>query len=185
MRTLIKAVLVLTALVGALLLFVALTSKLYRIPNAAMEPTLHCARPVAGCLAKAPDHILVSRLLYRIRGPRRGDIVAFRAPPRAVACGTGGGIFVDRVVVLPGESWSERHGFIYVNGKKLNEPYVKPNRRFDENRPELQLARGQYIVLGDNRSASCDSRIWGTVPRGNIIGPVLAVYWPPSRIGFP
>ena len=184
MRTLIKALLVLCGIVGVLLVVVALTSKGYRISNAAMEPTLHCARPGAGCGAKSADHILVSRVLYRLRDPRRGDIVAFRAPTRAVACGLGGGIFVKRIIVLPGERWAERNGYIYINGKKLNEPYVKPNHRFNETRPELQILKGEYIVLGDNRSASCDSRIWGTVPRKSLIGPVVAVYWPLSRISI-
>jgi len=43
---------------------------------------------------------------------------------------------------------------------------------------------GQYLMLGDNRASSCDSRRWGTVPRKNLIGPVFAIYWPPGRIGF-
>jgi signal peptidase I len=184
MRRLIKAALVLCGIAGVLLLVVALTSKTYRVSNAAMEPALHCARPGPGCEAKSADRIVVSRLIYRMRDPHRGDIVAFRAPTRAVACGLGGGIFVKRIIVLPGERWAERNGYIYVNGKKLNEPYVKPHQRFNETRPELQILKDDYIVLGDNRSASCDSRIWGTVPRSSLIGPVIAVYWPVSRISI-
>lgn len=184
MRSLIKAVLVLSGVVGVLLVFVALTSKAYRIPSSAMEPTLHCARPGTGCEAKVSDRILVSRLLYRVRDPHRGDLVAFHAPPRAIACGVSPGILVKRLIVLPGERWSERKGYVHVNGKKLSEPYIKPDRRLTESRPEFRIPKGQYIVLGDNRSASCDSRIWGTVPRKNLIGPVSAVYWPLSRISI-
>jgi signal peptidase I len=162
----------------------------YRIPSSSMEPTLHCARPSNGCEARFSDRVLANRFIYHFRDPKRGEIVVFKTPPAAqVACsgvtgGGGGDTFVKRLIGLPGERWREQNGFIYINGKKLNEPYVEPDRRDADTIPEKTIPEGHYLMLGDNRASSCDSRRWGTVPRGNLVGPVFAVYWPPSRIGF-
>jgi signal peptidase I len=162
----------------------------YRIPSSSMEPTLHCARPGSGCEARWSDRVLANRFIYHFRDPKRGEIVVFKTPPEAeVACnsgdtGNGGETFVKRLIALPGDRWSERDGYIYLNGKKLNEPYVKPDRRDAETIPEKTVPKGRYLMLGDNRASSCDSRRWGTVPRKNLIGPVFAIYWPPGRIGF-
>jgi signal peptidase I len=162
----------------------------YRIPSSSMEPTLHCARPGSGCEARWSDRVLANRFIYHFRDPKRGEIVVFKTPPAAqVACnsgeqGAGGETFVKRLVGLPGETWREQDGFIYIDGKKLNEPYVKVDRRDTETIPSRTIAAGQYLMLGDNRASSCDSRRWGTVPRKNLIGPVFAVYWPPGRLGF-
>ena len=134
------------------------------------------------------DRVLVSRFTYRFRDPRRGDVAAFHAPPAAsVACGVVGDenlVYLKRIVALPGERWREQAGCIYVNGKKLSEPYVEADRRDTETIPEKTVPKDEYLVLGDNRSSSCDSRRWGTVPRHDLIGPMYAVYWPPGRIGF-
>ena len=91
---------------------------------------------------------------------------------------------IQRVVALPGERWREQNGFVYVNGTRLDEPYVEPDRRDTETIPERPVPKDEYVLPGDNRSSSCDSRRWGTVPRDDLIGPVYAVYWPPGRIGF-
>jgi signal peptidase I len=155
-----------------------------------MEPTLHCARPGSGCESRWSDRVLANRFIYHFRDPKRGEIVVFKTPPAAeVACnsggsGSGGETFVKRLIALPGDRWREQAGYIYLNGKKLNEPYVKADRRDTETIPEKTVPSGQYLMLGDNRASSCDSRRWGTVPRKNLIGPVFAIYWPPGRIGF-
>ena len=157
----------------------------YRIPSSSMEPTLHCARPGSGCMAQFSDRVLADRLSYHFREPRRGEIVVFKTPLAAeLACGGEGGTFVKRLIALPGERWREQDGYIYINGKKLDEPYIEPARRGEETRVEKIVPAGHYIMLGDNRSSSCDSRRWGAVSRGNLVGPVVAVYWPPKRIGF-
>ena len=162
----------------------------YRIPSSSMEPTLHCARPGKGCEARFSDRVLANRFIYHFREPKRGEIVVFKTPPAAqVQCsgvvgGTGGDTFVKRVVGLPGDRWREQDGFIYINGERLDEPYVKAQRRDADTIPEKTIPEGEYLMLGDNRSSSCDSRRWGTVPRDNLVGPVFAIYWPPGRIGF-
>jgi signal peptidase I len=162
----------------------------YRIPSSSMEPTLHCAKPGSGCESRFSDRVLANRFIYHFRDPKRFEIVVFKTPPAAqVACspgtqGGGGETFVKRLIGLPGDRWREQNGFIYINGQRLNEPYVKPDRRDAETSGEKTIPKGQYLMLGDNRASSCDSRRWGTVPRKNLIGPVFAIYWPPSRIGF-
>ena len=162
----------------------------YRIPSSSMEPTLHCAGSGLGCTSRLSDRVLANRFIYHFRDPKRGEIVVFKTPPAAqVACsgvvgGTGGYTFVKRLVGLPGDRWRVQDGFVYINGEKLDEPYVKPERRDTDTIPEKTIPKGEYLMLGDNRSSSCDSRRWGTVPRDNLIGPVFAIYWPPCRIGF-
>jgi signal peptidase I len=157
----------------------------YRIPSSSMEPTLHCARPGPGCEAHFSDRVLANRFIYRFRSPHRGEIVVFKTPPLAkVRCGAGG-TFVKRIIGLPGETWQEKNGYVYIDGRKLIEPYVKPDRRdVGTSYPPRKIPPGMYFMMGDNRSQSCDSREWGPVPRRNLIGPVFMIYWPPNRIRF-
>jgi signal peptidase I len=154
----------------------------YRIPSSSMEPTLHCARPDAGCEAGFSDRVLACRFCYRFWSPKRGDIIVFKTPPlAAIRCGAGG-TFVKRLIGLPGETWAERNGYVFINGKKLDEPYIKPDRRDPRTVKAVHIPPGRYFFMGDNRNSSCDSREWGTVPRANLIGKVFAIYWPPKRI---
>ena len=174
-------------IVGAIAIVLAIKTWVvnpYRIPSSSMEPTLHCARPASGCLSRFSDRVLANRLIYRFRDPRRGEIIVFQVPEGAKAACGAGGVFVKRIIGLPGELLEERHGYVYINGKKLNEPYIKPERRDFTDFHPLKIRPGHYFMMGDNRVSSCDSRRWGTVPRANIIGEVFAVYWPPNRISF-
>jgi signal peptidase I len=156
----------------------------YRIPSASMEPTLRCARPAAGCDASFSDRVIANRLAYRFRDPHRGDIVVFKAPPAAARQCTEGGTFVKRIIGLPGEVVSERSGIVYIDGKQLSEPYVDPRRRDTTTQTWPRVPPDEYFVMGDNRASSCDSRVWGPVPRQNLIGPILMTYWPLNRISF-
>jgi signal peptidase I len=155
---------------------------LYRIPSSAMEPTLHCARPHPGCEASHLDRVFAVK--YVFSSPGRGDIVVFHTPPRAEeVCGTGG-VYVKRIVGLPGEKWQEQKGRVYIDGQLLREPYIYADRRDSLNQGPVRIPADSYFVLGDNRAASCDSRRWGPLPRGKIIGRVIATYWPLSRIAL-
>ena len=157
----------------------------YRIPSSSMEPTLHCASPFGGCVARRfSDRVLANRLVYRVKDPQRGDVVVFDTPPEAAASCGAGGTFVKRLIALPGETWRMERGVVYINGRRLVEPYIEPLRRGDHTRRAQKVPPRSYVMLGDNRVQSCDSRSWGVVPRKNLIGKVIAVYWPPSRISL-
>ena len=160
----------------------------YRIPSSSMEPTLHCAAPADGCETRFSDRVLANRFIYHFTEPERGDIVVFETPLAAQQqCGAGG-TFVKRLVGLPGERVELRPeqglNFVYIDGKKLEEPYIARNRRDQRGAESFTVPQGQYFMMGDNRSKSCDSREWGSVPRENLIGKVFATYWPPNRISF-
>jgi signal peptidase I len=159
----------------------------YRIPSSSMEPTLHCARPGAGCEARYSDRVLANRFIYHFRDPRRGEIIVFDTPPKAAQqCGAGG-TFVKRLIGLPGETLREDdRGNLYVDGKQLDERYLDSERKREDsgNPGTWRVPQGEYFMMGDNRAQSCDSRRWGAVPRDNIIGKVFAIYWPPQRISF-
>jgi signal peptidase I len=178
-------------IVGAVAIVLAIKAWVvnpYRIPSSSMEPTLHCARPATGCEARFSDRVLANRFIYHLRDPERGDVVVFETPPEARAkCGAGG-TFVKRIVGLPGERLQIRlaggSAFVYVNGRKLEEPYIEHDRRDIGPEKTYRVPPGQYFVMGDNRSQSCDSRVWGAVPEENLIGPVFMTYWPPQRISF-
>jgi len=156
----------------------------YRIPSSSMEPTLHCARPGEGCEARLSDRVLANRFIYHFRSPRRGEIIVFNTPTAAAeaACNASG-TFVKRLIGLPGETVSERNGAIFINNKKLDEPYIQPSRR-DHQSGTWNVPAGHYFFMGDNRLQSCDSRRWGSVTRSAIIGEVFMTYWPPNRIAF-
>ena len=119
-------------IVGAVLIVFAVKTWVvnpYRIPSPSMEPTLHCALPEPDCEASTSDRVLANRFIYHFRQPRRGEIVVFTTPKLALQeCGSQG-TFVKRLIGLPGDVWEERSGVVYINGKRLNEPYVQATRR--------------------------------------------------------
>lgn len=175
-----RAALLLAALIAlvAAASFFALV-KVYRMPSSSMEPTLHCAKPAPGCRGGRSDRFVVLR--YVLRSPARGDLVAFRAPRRAAdVCGVAG-TFVKRVIGLPGETVTSRSGRIRADGRPLREPYLGSR---DTRSGTWRVPAGRYFLLGDNRAQSCDSRSFGAVPRGRLVGRVLAVYWPPNRLSI-
>jgi signal peptidase I len=172
---------------GAILIVLAIKEWVvnpYRIPSSSMEPTLHCARPGQGCEARLSDRVLANRFIYHFRSPHRGEIIVFNTPKAAAeaACNASG-TFVKRLIGLPGETVTEKDGFISIDGRPLNEPYIQSNRR-DHQSGRWVVTKGHYFFMGDNRRESCDSRRWGSVPRKNIIGEVFMTYWPPNRISF-
>jgi signal peptidase I len=157
----------------------------YRIPTSSMEPTLHCAGAGLGCTAQFSDRVLANRFIYHLIDPKRGDIVVFETPRDARSRCLAGGTFVKRIIGLPGETVEVRNGNVRVNGARLREPYVHADRR-DSGKTvtRYRIPKDHYYVMGDNRAQSCDSTVWGALPRANLIGKVFAVYWPPRRISL-
>jgi signal peptidase I len=155
--------------------------KPYRIPSVSMEPTLHVG-----------DMVLVNRFVYRLHGPRRGDIVVFHPPgvgqtPERGARTEASVNFIKRVIGLPGETVAVKNGTVivchapHVGCHALVEPYVK-SHNYGPYGP-YHVPPNDYFVMGDNRVNSDDSRVWGPLPRRNIIGEAFLVYWPLDRIG--
>ena len=134
------------------------------------------------------DRVLVDRVSWRFSDPGRQDIVVFHPPFE-------GPVLIKRIIGMPGDEISLEDGAVYVNGQKLDEPYVRevdgeavPSEPFDNGLPwSLQqpytVPAGNYFVMGDNRIDSGDSREFGPVPRAQLVGKAFARYWPPGRIG--
>jgi signal peptidase I len=132
-----------------------------QVQGASMFPTLHNA-----------DRLFLHRWFYNFyRDPRPHDIVVIKDPSDQ-------GYAIKRVIAGPGDFVFLDRGLIYVNGRRLDEPYLLPNTlTFPEASSTTQWMIGcpsdKYIVLGDNRANSLDSRFYGAVPRRNILGIVF------------
>ncbi len=155
---------VIPALVIALViqLFLAQATRVY---GQSMEPNLH-----------TDQRLVVEKVSYRLHAPRRGDVVVLHLPDR------GSELLIKRVIGLPGETVEIRNGTVYINGEPLDEPYV--THRSSETLAPRTVPPLHVFVLGDNRSASNDSRVFGPVHRNNIVGRAWLSYWPPSLIGW-
>jgi signal peptidase I len=151
------------------------------IPSGSMLPTLQIS-----------DRIIVDKLSYRLHDVHRGDIVVFARPPLEDQEYAD---LVKRVIGLPGETISSKDGSVYINGKKLNEPWLPPGPSSytgalagDDPHPQFDLPGpvkippGEYFVMGDNRTDSEDSRFFGPIPKSLIVGRAVAVIWPLSHI---
>ena len=127
------------------------------------------------------DYLIVDELVYRFEAPARGDVIVFRYP------GDPSIFYIKRIIGLPGETVSINHGVVTittVNGRSLtlSEPYVvAEDATYTKN---VTLGANEYFVMGDNRPNSSDSRVWGPLPRNDIIGRVDLRLLPISRIGF-
>lgn len=148
------------------LVIITFVVQAFYIPSGSMEPTL-----------MINDRILVAKFLYRFQPVARGDVIVFRYPLNPQRD------FVKRVMGLPGERAQLKEGVVYVNGQRVSEKGYTIMPDFGNYGPVV-VPRGDYFVLGDNRNNSEDSRFFGYVPRANIIGKAIFIYWPPQRIGF-
>ena len=173
--------LVVTVLVAALLAGLVRTFvfQTFWIPSASMVPTLGVY-----------DRILVQKAFYSSHDVHEGDIVVFSHPPLDDCPGPQGGDLVKRVIALPGQTIYSSGNNIYVNGRLLAEPYL-PN--YDPLGPSIpdassqhpyRVPPGEFYVLGDNRSDSCDSRYWGPIKGSSIVGKVVLVWWHNSHPEF-
>jgi signal peptidase I len=129
------------------------------------------------------DLVLASRIDYRLHPPERGDIVIVRDPYDPSQN------FIKRVIGLPGDHVLIRAGQVYLNGVRLEEPYLAPGWRITTNWPALPdqpdgelVPSGSYFVLGDNRDHSSDSRLFGFIAQSQIEGKAIARLWPISGL---
>jgi signal peptidase I len=137
----------------------------FNIEGHSMEPSLH-----------DQELILVDKWTYLFHPPSRGDVIVFIAPPVPSQD------YIKRVIGIPGDKITIQNTTVIVDGVPLKETYVDPrnqgNTFEDKNIVNMVVPPDDYFVLGDNRANSSDSRVWGFVPKQNIIGRAALVYWP-------
>ncbi|PMB39979.1 signal peptidase I [Fischerella thermalis CCMEE 5205] len=159
------------------------------IPSGSMEPTLHGSPN-----QWEADKIIVDKLSYKFSNPQRGDIVVF-SPTKELQKEDYQDAFIKRIIALPGEQVALKNGKVYINNQPLPEnTYLSPSQQTVVNvctsgpqppflAKSVTIPPDSYLVLGDNRNSSYDSRCWGVVPRENIIGRAIIRFWPLNNIG--
>ena len=181
-------ILIVVALVVAVLIKTFLVQAFF-IPSGSMHDTL-----LEG------DRVMVNKLAYRLGDPARGDVIVFDSPMEAD--GDGETIFgalvrhvteslglsspdsalIKRIIARGGETIEIRQNRVYIDGQPLDEPYLKDGSSMPSYGP-FTVPEGWVFVMGDNRSSSSDSRVFGPVDEGEIVGKAFARVWPPSRWG--
>jgi len=168
-------ILVAVLLAGLMRTFVFQT---FWIPSASMVPTLNVY-----------DRVLVQKAFFTWHDVREGDIVVFSQPPLDHCPGPPGDL-VKRVIALPGQTIYSSGNSIYIDGRRLAEPYLP---RYDPLGPPIpdasrqhpyRVPPGEFYVLGDNRADSCDSRFWGPIEGSSIVGKVVLTFWHDGRPDF-
>jgi signal peptidase I len=164
---LLKFILIAAAIVFPIRLFIA---QPFIVSGASMEPTFHHGQ-----------YLIVDEISYRLNDPARGDVVIFRYPKNPKE------FFIKRIIGLPNETVSIQGDAITItraDGSTLaiSEPYV--TNHGNGSTENYQLKPDEFFVMGDNRPESSDSRIWGALPRGNIIGRALIRLLPVQTIGL-
>jgi len=134
-----------------------------------MEPNFHTG-----------DYLIIDEISYRIRDPQRGEVIVFKYPNNPVHR------YIKRVIGLPGESVEIKDGKIFIakagNTKILDESTYFTEPILTSGNYLFNLGENEYLVLGDNRAASSDSRAWGLLPEKYIIGRALFRAWPVSAL---
>ena len=131
----------------------------YRVEGVSMQPGLH-----------DNEYVLVNKIAYLFHAPERGDVIVFHFPLDTSKD------FIKRVIGLPRDTITVDSTSVRVDGVLLNEPYISERANPQGQRWTVPL--NSYFVMGDNRPASDDSRDWGYVPRDDIVGKAVIVYWP-------
>jgi signal peptidase I len=129
------------------------------------------------------DYLIANKVDYRLHAPQRGDIVILRPPTNNTTD------FIKRIIALPGERLLIRDGVVYINGHRLDEPYLPEAWTLQTNPQPWSIGEGavippnQYFVMGDNRNKSQDSRFFGTITRDRIDGKAWFRIWPLDSFG--
>ena len=155
----------------------------FNVLSGSMEPTL-----------QIDDRFLVDKITYRFYDPKRGDIIVF-SPTEELAKEHYNDAFIKRIIALPGEKVEIKDGKVYINNQPLAEDkYISPKHKTSLDvcsaSPQsaylskpVTIPPSSYLVLGDNRKRSYDSRCWGVVHRRNIIGRAVLRFWPLNNFG--
>ncbi len=154
-----------TLLIAFLLaqLIMVSVAQAFQVEQYSMEPTL-----------LPHDRVLVSKFIYRLREPARGDVIVLRYPRNPERN------YIKRVIGLPGETIAIKQGTLYVNGQPIREDYLNGETVGDFGPVTVPL--DSVFVMGDNRNNSEDSRAFGPLKRTLIVGQAVLIYWPPQRV---
>lgn len=155
------------------LLVEAFLIQAFWIPSPSMEPTLDVG-----------DRVLVNKLSYKFHDVNRGDVVVFERPPGA-STGQNGEIkdLIKRVIAVEGDTIEAKEGEVFVNGERIDENYLEPGTPTD-NLPLKTIPDGHVFVMGDNRTNSEDSRIFGPIDEDAIVGRAFIRVLPITDIGW-
>jgi signal peptidase I len=155
------------------LLVEAFLIQAFWIPSPSMEPTLDVG-----------DRVLVNKLSYKLHDVHRGDVVVFERPPGA-STGEDGEIkdLIKRVIAVEGDTIEAKQGVVYVNGERLDEGYLEPGTPTTE-LPRETIPVDQVFVMGDNRTNSEDSRVFGPIDVDDIVGRAFIRVLPITDIGW-
>ena len=123
------------------------------------------------------DRLFINKFAYHFESISRGDVVVFHYPRDPSKS------YIKRIIALPGDTLDIDEGRVYVNGQRVDEPYVPRRYRDTRSVPEMVVPAGEYFVMGDHRSISSDSRDFGPVSRELIYGKAAFVYWPADNMG--
>ena len=135
----------------------------FQVEQYSMEPTL-----------LPHDRVLVDKIFYRLRQPRRGDVIVLKYPLNPQRN------YIKRIVGLPGDVLAVKEGKLFVNGRRVVEVYL--NGTPQGNYGPLTVPADSVFVMGDNRNNSEDSRAFGALKKSLIVGQALLIYWPPPRM---
>lgn len=158
---------------GALLVAFLIKTFLFQafyIPSESMEPTLI-----------RNDRVIVNKLSYSLHDVNRGDVIVFDRPPNEPASEIDE--LIKRVIGLGGETIEGRDGAIYIDGRRLVEPYLPAGSDAGTFAP-VQIPDGHVFTMGDNRGNSRDSRFYGPIDEDLIVGRAFVRVWPVGRLGF-
>jgi len=138
------------------------------IPSGSMEPTI-----------QPGDRVLVAKFYYRFFEPKPGDVVVFPTPKKLR---NGEPDLIKRIIATEDMEVVEKKGKMFIDGKEISEPYVRPDSN-NANYGPFIVPRDKLFVMGDNRANSKDSRFIGPIDDGKVIGKAFFTYWPPNRFG--
>ena len=140
--------------------------QLLEVSGESMFPTFH-----------DKEQLVAEKVSLSYKEPERGEVMIFEHPTQK------GALIIKRVIGLPNEDLTIKNGSVYINGNILNEPYLSADTKTEGNiiikeGTNFRIPDRSYVVLGDNRDKSTDSRYWGVINRDNMVGRGLFVYFP-------